>query len=126
MSFLAIVILAIVEGITEFLPVSSTGHLILMARFLGLTQTEFLKSFEIAIQLGAIGICLVGNFNREYVSSKQLDALVYLVNILRRYYKIPLKRIMGHNRVSGARTECPDKNFPWQEFYSRLNWEANN
>ncbi len=69
----------------------------------------------------AIGICLVGNFNRKYVSSKQLDALAYLVNILRRYYKIPLKRIMGHNRVSGARTECPGKNFPWAKFKDRLN-----
>ncbi|MDP2937868.1 MAG: N-acetylmuramoyl-L-alanine amidase [Candidatus Omnitrophota bacterium] len=68
----------------------------------------------------AIGICLVGNFNREYVSSKQLDALVYLVNILRRYYKIPLKRIMGHNQVLGARTECPGKNFSWTKFKNRL------
>ncbi len=69
----------------------------------------------------AIGICLAGNFNGKYVSSKQLDALAYLVNILRRYYKIPLKRIMGHNRVSGARTECPGKNFPWAKFKDRLN-----
>lgn len=68
----------------------------------------------------AIGICLVGNFNREYVSSKQLDALVYLVNILRKYYKIPLKRIIGHNQVLGARTECPGKNFPWPRFKNRL------
>lgn len=68
----------------------------------------------------AIGICLVGNFNKEYVSSKQLDALVYLVNILREYYKIPLKRIIGHNQVSGARTECPGKNFPWVRFKNRL------
>jgi len=68
----------------------------------------------------AIGICLVGNFNREYVSSKQLDALVYLVNILRKYYKIPLKRIIGHNQVLGARTECPGKNFPWPRFKNSL------
>jgi LysM repeat protein len=68
----------------------------------------------------AIGICLVGNFNREYVSSKQLDALVYLVNILRKYYKIPLKRIIGHNQVLGARTECPGRYFPWEEFKKRL------
>lgn len=47
-------ILGLVEGITEFLPISSTGHLILTAKLLGLSQTEFLKSFEIAIQLGAI------------------------------------------------------------------------
>lgn len=47
-------ILGIVEGITEFLPISSTGHLILTGELLGLPSTEFLKSFEIAIQLGAM------------------------------------------------------------------------
>lgn len=54
MNVLQAVIFGIVEGITEFLPISSTGHLMLTARFLGIAQTEFVKSFEIAIQSGAI------------------------------------------------------------------------
>ncbi len=54
MDFLHAVILGVVEGLTEFLPVSSTGHLVLAAEWLRLPETEFLKSFEIVIQLGAI------------------------------------------------------------------------
>ena len=54
MSLLQAIILGIVEGITEFLPVSSTAHLILSAQLLHLAETEFVKSFQIIIQLGAI------------------------------------------------------------------------
>ena len=48
------VILGIVEGVTEFLPVSSTGHLLLAERFFDLGEGDFWKSFAILIQLGAI------------------------------------------------------------------------
>ncbi len=54
LSILDAVILGALEGITEFLPISSTAHLVIGASILGIPQTTFLKTFEIAIQLGAI------------------------------------------------------------------------
>lgn len=54
MDFLQALILGIVQGISEFLPISSTGHLILTSKLLGISSTEFLKTFEIAIQSGSI------------------------------------------------------------------------
>ncbi|WP_456456794.1 undecaprenyl-diphosphate phosphatase [Thermovibrio sp.] len=64
MNVLDAVILGIVEGITEFLPISSTGHLILTSHLLGLKQTTFEKTFEIAIQLGAILAVVAIYWNR--------------------------------------------------------------
>src|SRR6187431_2391576 len=54
MDILQAVIIAIVEGLTEFLPVSSTGHMIIASSLLGIHKEEFTKFFEVAIQLGAI------------------------------------------------------------------------
>ena len=54
------VILGIVEGLTEFLPVSSTGHMILAAKLMGLQQTDTLKCFEVVIQLGFIPTAAIG------------------------------------------------------------------
>jgi len=48
------IILGLVEGLTEFLPISSTAHLILVSEWLGIPSSEFLKTFQISIQLGAI------------------------------------------------------------------------
>jgi len=68
----------------------------------------------------AIGVCLVGNFNEEPVSGKQMDSLIYLVNRLRKYYRIPVRSIMGHGQVPEAKTECPGKHFPWKKFKNGL------
>lgn len=54
MSIIDAIIIAIIEGLTEFLPVSSTGHMIIASSFLGIHKEEFTKLFEVAIQLGAI------------------------------------------------------------------------
>lgn len=54
MDFLTIFILAFVEGITEFLPISSTGHLILVSAWLGIIEDQFVQNFNIVIQFGAI------------------------------------------------------------------------
>lgn len=48
------IIIAIVEGLTEFLPVSSTGHMIVTQHILGIPSSEFVKTFTVAVQLGAI------------------------------------------------------------------------
>src|SRR5437763_12666977 len=58
------VILGIVEGVTEFLPVSSTGHLLLAERFFDLGEGAFWKSFAVLIQLGAILAIVVLYFSK--------------------------------------------------------------
>jgi len=54
MNILQAIILAIIEGITEFLPVSSTGHMVIASSFMGIAKDDFTKLFEIVIQLAAI------------------------------------------------------------------------
>ena len=59
MSTIEVIMLAIIEGLTEFLPVSSTGHMIIATALMGVEPTAFVKLFTIAIQLGTILSVLV-------------------------------------------------------------------
>jgi undecaprenyl-diphosphatase len=77
MTIIQAIIIAIVEGLTEFLPVSSTGHMILTSSVLGVENTAFLKTFEISIQLGAIlaiVIMYVKRFFKSFEIYKKLIA----------------------------------------------------
>lgn len=62
------IVLAIVEGITEFLPVSSTGHMIIVSSFMGIASDPFAKTFTVAIQLGAIASVLILYWKRFFQS----------------------------------------------------------
>lgn len=59
MSIIDAIIIAIVEGVTEFLPISSTGHMIITEKLLGVESNDFTKLFTVGIQLGAILAVLV-------------------------------------------------------------------
>ncbi|MEI6316647.1 MAG: undecaprenyl-diphosphate phosphatase [bacterium] len=65
------IILGIVEGVTEFLPISSTGHMILASHVLGISETDFVKSFEIFIQLGAI-LAVVALYWKKLLMNKKI------------------------------------------------------
>ncbi|MDG0815924.1 undecaprenyl-diphosphate phosphatase [Bdellovibrio svalbardensis] len=59
MSYLHSIILGIIEGITEFLPISSTGHMVIASSIMGINESDFTKAFEVIIQFGAILSVLV-------------------------------------------------------------------
>ncbi len=80
MDSLHAIIFGIIEGITEFLPISSTGHLMLTAHAMGLTQTSFLKSFEIVIQFGAI-LSVVALYWRSLLVDREVMKRVILAFI---------------------------------------------
>ena len=68
MSILHALILALVEGLTEFLPVSSTAHLLFTEELLGIEQTEYVKMFTVSIQFGAILAVVVAYWKRFFIN----------------------------------------------------------
>lgn len=77
MDFLDVIIFSLVEGVTEFLPISSTGHLALAANLLNVAQTDFVKTFTIVIQLGAI-LAAITLYGRTLLKNKQLFTKVII------------------------------------------------
>jgi len=78
MDTLQSIIIAIVEGLTEFLPISSTGHMIITEKALGITETDFIKAFTVAIQLGAI-LAVVVLYYKKFVDFKRWQFYVKLI-----------------------------------------------
>ena len=76
MNIIQSIILGVVEGLTEFLPISSTAHLIIASRLLNIAQSEFLKSFTIAIQLGAILAVVVLYWRKFFLSWESLKNII--------------------------------------------------
>jgi undecaprenyl-diphosphatase len=75
MATLQSLILGIVQGITEFLPISSTGHLILTSELLKISQSDFVKSFEIVIQLGSV-LSVVVLYWKSFLDVENLKKLI--------------------------------------------------
>jgi len=102
-SYFQSVIYGVVEGITEFLPVSSTGHLILTSKILHIGQSDFVKSFEIAIQLGAILSVIVlyykNIFSNWKIIKKVIIAFIPTAILGFLLYKIVKKYLLGNTEV---------------------------
>lgn len=72
------IIIAIVEGITEFLPISSTGHMIITSSLLGIQHNEFTKLFEVSIQFGAI-LAVVVLYWRKFIDFRSWQFYLKLI-----------------------------------------------
>ena len=78
MTFFEAIIIAIVEGITEFLPISSTGHMIIASSLLGIHTDPFTKTFEVAVQLGAI-LAVVVLYWKKFFDFKRWQFYIKLI-----------------------------------------------
>ncbi len=72
------IIIAIIEGVTEFLPISSTGHMIIASSCMGIADDAFTKLFEIAIQLGAI-LSVVVLYRKKFFPLNRVNFYIKLI-----------------------------------------------
>ncbi len=77
MSLLEAIVIAIVEGLTEFLPISSTGHMIIASSLMGIGHEAFTKLFEVAIQMGAI-FAVVVLYRKKFLDFKSFSFYIKL------------------------------------------------
>src|SRR6476469_10297368 len=82
MNLFQAIIIAIVEGLTEYLPISSTGHMIITSILLGINKDEFTKLFEVAIQLGAILAVVVLYWKKFFDFSRWQFYLKLIVGVI--------------------------------------------
>jgi undecaprenyl-diphosphatase len=78
MNLIESIIIAVVEGITEFLPVSSTGHMIIAEKLLKIEETKFVELFTIAIQLGAI-LSVIVLYWKKFFDFKKISFYLKLI-----------------------------------------------
>lgn len=67
-----------------------------------------------------IQICLIGDFNQQYISQAQFNSLIKLISILRKHYNISLNNIREHKDIRGKITECPGEKFPFYKLLAEL------
>lgn len=77
MSFLETIILSLIEGLTEFLPISSTAHMIFASSIMGIESDEFVKMFQVSIQFGAI-LAVVALFWKKFFDFKSYQFYIKL------------------------------------------------
>jgi undecaprenyl-diphosphatase len=80
MNIIQAIILAIIEGITEFLPISSTGHMVIASSFMGIANNEFTKMFTVGIQFGAI-LSVVLLYYKRFLQTKEFYLKLFIAFI---------------------------------------------
>ena len=105
MSFVQAMILAVVEGLTEYLPVSSTGHMIITSWLMGINQDAFVKDYTVMVQFGAI-LAVVALFWRRFVLNFKIYPKVFLAFLPAAIIGLAVKKyidmILGNVWVVGA------------------------